>query len=255
MKNTLIVLVVLVVLGLFSWVIVKVNDPWAIAVRKTFTQLTKIELVDSEKLRELNTKLFYLEEERDSILKSQNQLIKENDNLYNIIEQKETNIASLRYNLGAYKNRLDEILTSNQTLSPTEQLKQFDIYTQIEGAESSILIKKGNEEVVETSIERVDKANIVMTEYIYAAKEVEYQNQIIQEQEEAISLYKMRSINLEQQLKNEQELTKIAIEERDKYKDLYLTVEGKTKKNLLIAGGIILVETATIVALIMGSAN
>lgn len=255
MKNTLIVLVVLVVLGLFSWVIVKVNDPWAIAVRKTFTQLTKIELVDSEKLRELNTKLFYLEEERDSILKSQNQLIKENDNLYNIIEQKETNIASLRYNLGAYKNRLDEILTSNQTLSPTEQLKQFDIYTQIEGAESSILIKKGNEEIVETSIERVDKANIVMTEYIYAAKEVEYQNQIIQEQEEAISLYKMRSINLEQQLKNEQELTKIAIEERDKYKDLYLTVEGKTKKNLLIAGGIILVETATIVALIMGSAN
>lgn len=249
MRTVGIVLSIIAVLLIAAFVIVQINQPWAIAVRKVFAKIANIEVVDEQRIQELELKIKYLQFERDSILKINENIFAENEELNNIIDERDEYIGILLANIEQQEQEMQDMVDSLGTLTPTEMVEKFDELTGEDLHPSSSLRV---DEIVETPIERIEKSTVKMVERDYLLNQTIAHKKIIEELNKNVSDLRIINNNLNNALVQERALTELALRERDYYIELYRETIGKTRVRTIIAYTIVAIETAVIIWIVTG---
>ena len=147
---------ILIILVLVAWVVVKLNAPGSVFVRKTFEAISGKTLVDTkhwdavqEENRLLALQRDALHAERDSITEVSDSLIKKNETLasqYVVLQ-------------GQYEKAKDDLVEAKavfDTMTITEQVAAFD--DMAEGDEPSVFMTLREREVVAVEPQRISNA-------------------------------------------------------------------------------------------------
>lgn len=249
LKVVLITLSVVFLIIFAGFVIIKSNAPLSIILRQGFKQLTGIELIDNEKVRQIESELSDLRLENNRLNIEYGRFERDREEAEKVFKKQEEKITSLNQEVNQLRTRNQQLREERREITPIMTVYDFDELTHTRNnPDKSVQIQ---DDLVQTPIERIEEANIKMIEGINAIQENEVLIELVDELFKTITPLQSMNASLENQLDIALRQGEIALAERDRYKDLYLEVEGKTRKNLLIAYGVIALETTIIVLMLL----
>jgi hypothetical protein len=232
----IIVIAIFLAIILGAFIIIKLNHPAAIGVRKFFTLIGSLTVVDSNKIREYDKQAANYQEEIDRLQKGL-VIVREQrtrDSLELINEKHKANQIEGRYKskIVALESKLEEF----RKLEPNNVLQYLD-YLSGKGLESVLYII-GNDTLGIVDINRIKFA----VEKILQANS--YAEQILELEEWVANLEvqvsKLESINngLLTEVNDLNRAMSITVEQRDVYRNLYLESHGKVRKSSIVAYGV-----------------